>query len=123
MSETLTIGFLPLVDAALPILAHEHGFAADEGLELRFVKDVSWASVLDRLLYGHSDAAHLIAPLAIAATLGRGRPARPLAVPFVLGLNGNAVTVRPDIARRLRGEPHLGDPFKLGRRLGEGGAA
>jgi NitT/TauT family transport system ATP-binding protein len=62
MTETLTIGFLPLVDACLPILAHEHGFAEEEGLALTFQRDVSWATVLDRLLYGHSDAAHLIAP-------------------------------------------------------------
>ena len=66
----LTIGFLPLVDACLPILAHEHGFAADEGLSLTFVRDVSWATVLDRLLYGHTDGAHMIAPLVIATTLG-----------------------------------------------------
>ena len=78
----LTIGFLPLVDACLPILAREHGFAEAEGVALRLVRDMSWATVLDRLLYGHSDAAHLVAPLAIATTLGRGRPA----VPFVLGL-------------------------------------
>ncbi|OYX90969.1 MAG: nitrate transporter, partial [Novosphingobium sp. 35-62-5] len=85
----LTIGFLPLVDACLPILAREHGFAEAEGLSLRLVRDMSWATVLDRLLYGHSDAAHMVAPLAIATTLGRGRPAQPLSVPFVLGLNGN----------------------------------
>ena len=29
MSEDLTIGFLPLVDACLPILAREHGFAEE----------------------------------------------------------------------------------------------
>jgi ABC-type nitrate/sulfonate/bicarbonate transport system substrate-binding protein len=117
MSERLTIGFLPLVDAALPILAQEHGFAAAEDLSLTFVRDVSWASVLDRLLYGHSDAAHLIAPLAIATTLGRGRPARPLSVPFVLGLNGNAITMRPDIAQAIRGGDGLGDPPLVGARL------
>ncbi|MET0251368.1 MAG: CmpA/NrtA family ABC transporter substrate-binding protein, partial [Novosphingobium sp.] len=75
------------------------------------------ASELDPLLYGHSDAAHMIAPQAIAATLGRGRPARPLAVPFVLGLNGNAITMRADLARRVRGGPGLGDPHEVGRRL------
>ena len=63
---TLTIGFLPLVDACLPILAHEHGFAADEGVALTFVRDVSWATVLDRLLYGPTDGAHMLAPLTIA---------------------------------------------------------
>jgi len=59
----MNIGFLPLVDAALPILAQEHGFAEEQGLHLNFIRDVSWASVLDRLLYGHTDAAHLLAPL------------------------------------------------------------
>ena len=77
MPIEMTIGFLPLVDACLPILAREHGFAEEEGLSLRLVRDMSWATVLDRLLYGHSDAAHMVAPLAIATTLGRGRPAVP----------------------------------------------
>ncbi len=114
MSSELTVGFLPLVDACLPILAHEHGFAEDEGVTLRLVKDVSWATVLDRLLYGHSDAAHMVAPLAIATTLGRGRPAQALAVPFVLGLNGNAVTFRPEHAERMRPSGTLGDPVQAG---------
>lgn len=118
MSEHLTIGFLPLVDACLPILAAEHGFAAEEGVELSFVRDVSWATVLDRLLYGHSDAAHLLAPLAIATTLGRGRAAQPLAAPFVLGLNGNAITFSPELAKSVGApEGKLGDPHAIGRAL------
>src|SRR5688572_11984615 len=119
MTESLTIGFLPLVDACLPILAHEHGFAEEEGLALTFQRDVSWATVLDRLLYGHSDAAHLIAPLAIATTLGRGRPAQPLATPFVLGLNGNAVTMSPALAARVAEPGALGDPARVGAALAE----
>ena len=119
MAEELTIGFLPLVDACLPILAREHGFAEDEGLSLNLVKDVSWATVLDRLLYGHSDAAHMVAPLAIATTLGRGRPAQPLSVPFVLGLNGNAITLATGIAHRVGAAGKLGDPALVGAALAE----
>lgn len=119
MTEELTIGFLPLVDACLPILAHEHGFAEEEGLALRFQRDVSWASVLDRLLYGHTDAGHLIAPLAIATTLGRGRPAQPLATPFVLGLNGNAVTLTTALAAKVAEPGRLSDPVALGAALAE----
>lgn len=117
MTRELVVGFLPLVDAALPILAHEHGFAEEEGLSLRFVRDVSWATVLDRLLYGHSDVAHLIAPLAIATTLGRGRPARQLAAPFILGLNGNAITMTPDLASEIAPSDGLVDPAEAGARL------
>lgn len=121
MTDRLRIGFLPLVDACLPILAHEHGFAQEEGLELTFNRDVSWATVLDRLLYGHTDAAHMLAPLAIAASLGRGRPSQPLAAPFVLGLNGNAITVSNALAETLGTGGELGGPNKLGERLKEEG--
>jgi NitT/TauT family transport system ATP-binding protein len=118
MSTTrLRIGFLPLVDAALPILAREFGYAEEEGLSLDLVRDMSWATVCDRLLYGHSDAAHLIAPLAIATTLGLGRPAVPLSVPFVLGLNGNAVTLRPDLAAQVTVLGSLGNAREIGAKL------
>jgi len=111
------IGFLPLVDAALPILAHEQGFAAAEGVSIDLVRDMTWATVRDRLLYGHTDAAHMVAPLAIATTLGRGRPAVPLSVPFVLGLNGNAVTLSTSLAAAVELGDGLADPATLGARL------
>lgn len=116
-NDQLNIGFLPLVDAALPILAREHGFAEAQGLHLNLIQDVSWATVLDRLLYGHTDAAHLLAPLAIATTLGRGRPAKALAVPFVLGLNGNAITMSHALADKVAPAGSLGDPVIVGQKL------
>lgn len=115
----MRIGFLPLVDAALPILAHEMGFAEAEGLRLELIRDMSWATVLDRLLYGHSDAAHLVAPLAIATTLGLGRPAVPLSVPFVLGVNGNAITLSPDLAAKVTQIGVGGDITEIGRKLAD----
>jgi NitT/TauT family transport system ATP-binding protein len=117
MTERFRIGFLPLVDAALPILAHEMGFAAREGVEIELVRDMTWATVRDRLLYGHTDAAHMIAPLAIATTLGRDRPPMPLAVPFVLGLNGNAVTFSTGLADEVGLGNALGDPAETGAAL------
>lgn len=116
-TRNLQIGFLPLVDACLPILAQEHGFAEEEGLNLSFVKDVSWATVLDRLLYGHTDMAHMLAPLAIATSLGQGRPAQPMAAPFVLGLNGNAVTLSMALAEKVGALGKLRDPAHLGAAL------
>ena len=95
------IGFLPLVDAALPIVAQACGFAEKEGVSIELVRDPSWATVRDRLIYGQTDAAHLLAPLAIATALGLDRPAVSLGAPFMLGLNGNTVTVSPRIAAEL----------------------
>ncbi len=113
----MRIGFLPLVDAALPILAHELGFAERQGIRLELVRDITWATVRDRLLYGHTDAAHMVAPLAIATALGRGRPAVPMAVPFVLGLNGNAVTFSTALADAVGLGGTLGDPVAIGAAL------
>ncbi len=117
--QVIRLGFLPLVDAALPILARELGFAEAEGIELKLIRDMSWATVQDRLLYGYSDAAHMVAPLAIATTLGLGRPAVPLSVPFVLGLNGNAITLRPDIAAQVTDVGKPGDIKTIGLRFAE----
>lgn len=115
--DLVRIGFLPLVDAALPILAREQGFGEEQGLDIELVRDMSWATVRDRLLYGHTDAAHMLAPLAIATALGRGRPAEPMTVPFVLGLNGNAVTFSIALAAETLESEGLGDPRAVGQRL------
>jgi NitT/TauT family transport system ATP-binding protein len=112
------IGFLPLVDAVLPIVAHEMGLAQAEGVALTLVRDPSWATVRDRLIYGQTDAAHLLAPLAIATALGLDRPAVPLAAPFMLGLNGNAITLSTRLAA-LVGIHAAGDVGEAGRRLAE----
>lgn len=116
-AEIFRIGFLPLVDAALPILARELGFAEAAGIEIELVRDVTWAAVRDRLLYGHTEAAHLVAPLAIATALGRDRPAVPMAVPFVLGLNGNAITFSTTLGEAVGLRETLGDPVAIGTAL------
>lgn len=91
--DTLRIGFIPLVDAAALIVAVDEGFAAKEGLAVELVREVSWSNVRDKLNIGLFDAAHFLAPLAIASSLGVGHVKVPLSAPFMLGLNGNAITV------------------------------
>lgn len=100
MSVTLTAGFVPLVDAAPLIAAAEQGFAAAEGLNLRLVRQSSWASLRDHLNLGYLDCAQALAPLPIAATLGIGQVRADMAVPFVLSRGGNAIT----LSRRLTDE-------------------
>ena len=117
--DTFRIGFLPLVDAGLPILARELGFAEQQGIDLELSRDTSWATVRDRLIYGHSDAAHLLAPLAIATTLGLDRPPVAMSVPFVLGLNGNAVTLARPLAAEICAEGELLDSVTSGRRMAD----
>lgn len=93
MKEPLQIGFIPLIDAAALVLAVDKGFTSAEGLDVTLVREVSWSNVRDKLNVGLFDAAHLLAPVAIASSLGLGHIRVPIVAPFNLGLNGNAITV------------------------------
>lgn len=104
MTTPLHIGFIPLVDAAALIVAVDKGFAATEGLDVTLVREVSWSNVRDKLNIGLFDAAHLLAPVAIASHLGLGHVKVPIAAPFNLGLNGNAITVSPALHAALMEE-------------------
>lgn len=96
------VSFVPLVDAALLVIAREEGFAAAEGLDLILVREASWAAVRDRLAVGHVDAAHMLAPAAIAMHLGLGQPQTPLFAPMALNRDGNAITVSLALAQALQ---------------------
>ncbi|MFB9267467.1 CmpA/NrtA family ABC transporter substrate-binding protein [Bradyrhizobium erythrophlei] len=104
MTASLRIGFIPLVDAAALIIAVDKGFAAAEGLDVTLVREVSWSNVRDKLNIGLFDAAHLLAPVAIASSLGLGHVKVPIVAPFNLGLNGNAITVSPALHAALMEE-------------------
>jgi ABC-type nitrate/sulfonate/bicarbonate transport system substrate-binding protein len=110
MTRPVRIGFIPLVDAAALIVAVDKGFAAAEGLEVTLVREVSWSNVRDKLNIGLFDAAHLLAPVAIASSLGLGHVKVPIVAPFNLGLNGNAITVSPALHAAIMAEID-GDPF------------
>jgi len=101
----IRIAFLPLTDCAILVAAKERGFAEKHEIQLELVRDVSWATVRDRLVYRQVDAAHLLAPLTIAVSLGLSQHPAPLAAPFLLGLNGNAVTFSTAISSQLGGTP------------------
>jgi two-component system, oxyanion-binding sensor len=110
MTVPLRIGFIPLVDAAALIVAVDKGFAVAEGLDVTLVREVSWSNVRDKLNIGLFDAAHLLAPVAIASSLGLGHVKVPIVASFNLGLNGNAITVSPALHAAIMGEID-GDPF------------
>jgi len=117
--EKLRIGFIPLADAAALIVAADKGFAAAEGLEIELIREVSWANIRDKLNVGVFDAAHLIAPIAIASSLGLGHIKVPIAAPFCLGLNGNAITVSPALyaAIAAAADGRITDPMVSARAL------
>lgn len=116
MTAQIRAGFLPLIDAAILIAAREKGFAEAENIALTLVRETSWANVRDRLAVGHFDAAHILAPMPIAANLGLTAIGQKLIVPLALGQGGNAITVSNDLHAQL-GSPSTNDPSNAGARL------
>lgn len=98
----LNCGYVPLIDSAPLIIAKELGFAEHEGLVLNLLRQPSWAALRDLLALGHLDAAHMLAPLPIAMSLGLSGAQVDVAAPLVLSANGTVFGVSTALADRLR---------------------
>ncbi|MBO6893732.1 MAG: ABC transporter substrate-binding protein [Roseibium sp.] len=114
-------GFIPLLDSSVLVVAAEKGFAAQEGIELKLIRETSWANIRDRIVVGHFDVAHMLAPMPIAATLNLTSLSTSMFAPMLLGLGGNAITVATALWREMTAfEPdRLGEPASTGRALAE----
>lgn len=106
----LELGFVALNDAAPLIVAQERGFFAAEGLEVRLSREVSWATVRDKVAAGALDGAHMLAPIALATTLGAGGAPQPIIAPMALNRSGAAFT----LSRRLTMAMAPGEPRRTG---------
>jgi NitT/TauT family transport system ATP-binding protein len=94
------IGFVPLVDCAPLLVAEALGHFTKHGVEVDLSREVGWATIRDKILYGQLDAAHALAGLALSLRLGLDGPACPAIAPLVLNLHGNAITLSMDLWRR-----------------------
>ncbi|WP_417210259.1 ABC transporter substrate-binding protein [Antarctobacter sp.] len=99
---TLPIAYVPLVDAAPLVVAHEMGFAREEGVEFDLISAPSWSSVRDMLAFGRVDAAHLLSPVPVAMAMGLGGVTQPISAVSVLSVNGNMIGVSRALEQRLR---------------------
>lgn len=88
----LKLGFIKLTDMAPLAIAKEKGFFAEEGLNVTLEPQANWKVLLDGVIGGQLDGAHMLAGQPIAATIGYGTKAD-LIAPLSLDLNGNAVTL------------------------------
>ena len=98
------IGFIPLVDAAVLVAAKELDFAAAEGVDLELCRETSWSNIRDKVAFGLFEGAHMLAPMPIAMRLGLGSVAHNAVAPFVLGVNGNAISVSRELAALMAAE-------------------
>lgn len=106
MGETLektrlNLGIIPLVDAAPLIVARDLGFFARHGLDVEVVVESAWASIRDKIVAGLLDAAQMLAPMPLAATLGIDGIGVPMVTALSLNLNGNSIAVSEALYREL----------------------
>lgn len=90
--DELKFGFIKLTDMAPLAIAYEKGFFEDEGLFVTLEPQANWKVLLDRVIDGQFDGAHMLAGQPLAATIGFGTKAH-IITPFSMDLNGNGITV------------------------------
>jgi nitrate/nitrite transport system substrate-binding protein len=100
--KTLNIGFIPLIDALPLIAAQELGLFNQHGLQVNLQAEVSWSNIRDKLNIGLFDAAHMLAPMLFASTLGLSGVKNHLVTAYSFGLNGNAITLSSQLYTSLQ---------------------
>lgn len=100
--RVLKCGYLPLVDSAPLIIAETLGFADEEGIALNLLRQPSWAALRDLLALGHLDAAHMLAPMPIAMSLGLSGPQVQTDALMMLSVNGTVIGASRALAGRMR---------------------
>ena len=108
--DELRFGFIKLTDMAPIAVAYENGYFEDEGLYVTIEAQANWKVLLDGVIDGNLDGAHMLAGQPLAATIGYGTKAH-IVTPFSMDLNGNAITVSNDIWEQMK--PYV--PVKDGR--------
>jgi len=94
--EQLKLGFIKLTDMAPLAIAYEKGYFEDEGLYVTLEPQANWKVLLDRVITGELDGAHMLAGQPIASTIGFGTQAH-VVTAFSMDLNGNGITVSNDV--------------------------
>lgn len=90
--EELKFGFIKLTDMAPLAIAYEKGYFEDEGLYVTLEAQANWKVLLDRVIDGELDGAHMLAGQPLGATIGFGTQADVITA-FSMDLNGNGITV------------------------------
>nr|WP_325249917.1 CmpA/NrtA family ABC transporter substrate-binding protein [Amylibacter sp.] len=99
--DELKFGFIKLTDMAPLAVAYEKGYFEDEGLFVTLEAQANWKVLLDGVIDGQLDGAHMLAGQPLAATIGYGTKAH-IVTPFSMDLNGNGITVSNDIWEQMK---------------------
>ena len=99
--EDLKFGFIKLTDMAPLAIAKEKGYFEDEGLFVELEAQANWKVLLDRVIDGQLDGAHMLAGQPLGATIGFGTQAHVITA-FSMDLNGNGITVSNAVWEQMK---------------------
>ncbi len=99
--DELKFGFIKLTDMAPLAIAYEMGYFEDEGLYVTLEAQANWKVLLDGVIDGQLDGAHMLAGQPLAATIGYGTQAH-IVTPFSMDLNGNGITVSNEVWEAMK---------------------
>jgi nitrate/nitrite transport system substrate-binding protein len=99
--DELKFGFIKLTDMAPLAIAYENGYFEDEGLYVTLEAQANWKVLLDGVIDGQLDGAHMLAGQPLAATIGFGTKAH-IVTPFSMDLNGNGITVSNSVWEQMK---------------------
>jgi nitrate/nitrite transport system substrate-binding protein len=99
--DELKFGFIKLTDMAPLAVAYEKGFFEEEGLYVTLEPQANWKVLLDGVISGGLDGAHMLAGQPLAATIGYGTKAH-IVTPFSMDLNGNGITVSNAVWEQMK---------------------
>jgi nitrate/nitrite transport system substrate-binding protein len=102
--DELKFGFIKLTDMAPIAVAKELGYFEEEGLYVTVEPQANWKVLLDRVITGALDGAHMLAGQPLGATIGFGTKAHVI-TPFSMDLNGNGITVSNAVWEEMK--PHI----------------
>ncbi|WP_396587562.1 CmpA/NrtA family ABC transporter substrate-binding protein [Bermanella sp. R86510] len=99
--EELKFGFIKLTDMAPLAIAKEKRFFEDEGLYVQLEAQANWKVLLDRVITGELDGAHMLAGQPLGASIGFGTKAD-IITAFSMDLNGNGITVSKNVWEKMK---------------------
>jgi hypothetical protein len=99
--DELKLGFIKLTDMAPLAIAYEKGYFEDEGLYVTLEAQANWKVLLDRVITGELDGAHMLAGQPLGATIGFGTKAE-VVTAFSMDLNGNGITVSNAVWKEMK---------------------
>lgn len=108
----LKFGIIALTDCSPIVIAHEKGLFKKYGINSTVSKGASWAAIRDSLSNGDIHATHMLLGMPLASTMGlMGSPKKPMVAPWIMNRNGQAITLKKELAGKITDDPKLLKPL------------